>query len=49
MLTDKGDGTATLSGTPTSADVGSADVLLKVTDPTGASDTQSFKITVASA
>jgi VCBS repeat-containing protein len=45
-LTDNGDGTATLSGTPTNAEVGSHAVVLEVTDGT-AITTQSFSIVVA--
>jgi MYXO-CTERM domain-containing protein len=45
-LTDNGDGTATLSGTPTNADVGTHTVELVVTDAAGATDTQTFTITV---
>ena len=46
-FTDNGNGTATLSGTPGSADVGPNSVELVVTDPVGASSQQSFDITVA--
>ncbi|MGC8839633.1 MAG: putative Ig domain-containing protein, partial [Anaerolineae bacterium] len=46
-LEDHGDGTATLSGTPSNADVGEHAVLLQVTDSGGLSDTQAFTITVA--
>jgi hypothetical protein len=46
-LTDHGDGTATLSGTPTNADVGDHVVSLRVTDAGGLSATQAFTITVA--
>jgi hypothetical protein len=45
-LTDNGDGTATLSGTPTNADVGTADITLTVSDGTASTD-QAFTITVA--
>ncbi|WP_345530972.1 putative Ig domain-containing protein [Viridibacterium curvum] len=45
-LTDNGDGTATLTGTPSNADVGSHSVVLRVFDGT-AFVTQSFSITVA--
>ena len=48
-LTDNGDGTATLSGTPDAADVGSHDVVLQVTDAAGAVAEQAFAITVAAA
>ncbi|MCD6400346.1 MAG: DUF11 domain-containing protein, partial [Anaerolineales bacterium] len=47
-LTDHGDGTASLSGTPTNADVGDHDVALRVTDSGGLFDTQTFTISVAS-
>ncbi len=46
-LEDHGDGTATLSGTPSNADVGDHAVLLRVTDSGGLTDTQSFTVTVA--
>lgn len=46
-LVDHGDGTATLSGTPTNADVGDHPVELRVADSSGLSDTQDFTITVA--
>ncbi|MFP4600673.1 MAG: putative Ig domain-containing protein, partial [Persicimonas sp.] len=46
-LTDNGDGTATLAGTPTNADVGDHDVELTVTDAAGASDTQAFTVAVS--
>ena len=46
-LTDNGDGTATLSGTPVNAEVGDHSVVLVVTDNTSLSSTQSFTITVA--
>ncbi len=47
-LTDNGDGTATLSGTPSSvSDVGSHTITLQVEDAGGLTDTQSFMITVA--
>ena len=45
-LTDHGDGTATLSGTPSNADVGDYAVVLRVTDSSGLYATQSFTITV---
>jgi hypothetical protein len=46
-LTDQGDGTATLAGTPSSADVNiDNSVALLVTDPNGGTDTQAFVITV---
>jgi len=46
-LTDNGDGTATLTGTPDNDDVGDHAVELTVTDSAGATDTQSFSITVS--
>jgi hypothetical protein len=47
-LVDNGDGTATLSGTPTNADVTlNNDVNLVVSDPGGLIDTQNFVINVA--
>lgn len=46
-LVDHGDGTATLSGTPTNADVGDHPVALRVADSSGLSDMQAFTITVA--
>jgi hypothetical protein len=46
-LTDNGDGTALLSGIPPYDALGDYDVALSVTDNEGASDTQSFAITVA--
>jgi hypothetical protein len=45
-FSDKGDGTATLTGTPTNAQVGSHSVVLKVTDSEGLFATQSFTINV---
>lgn len=45
-LTDHGDGTATLSGTPAFANVGDHVVTLKVTDSHGAFTTMTFTITV---
>ncbi len=47
-IVDNGDGTATLSGTPSSTDVGIHNVVLKVSDPVGANSQQNFDITVAS-
>jgi VCBS repeat-containing protein len=47
-LTDNGDGTATLSGTPTNAEVGSHSVVLQVSDGS-LSASQSFTITVSNA
>ncbi|HOS78977.1 MAG TPA: choice-of-anchor Q domain-containing protein, partial [Anaerolineae bacterium] len=46
-LEDHGDGTATLSGAPTNADVGEHAVVLQVTDSGGLSAMQSFTITVS--
>ncbi len=46
-FTDHGDGTATLTGLPTNANVGSHTVVLRVIDRVGALNTQSFTITVA--
>ncbi|MBN1921452.1 MAG: DUF11 domain-containing protein, partial [Anaerolineae bacterium] len=46
-LTDHGNGTATLSGTPVNADVGAHAVVLRVTDSAGLTATQSFTVTVA--
>ena len=43
---DNGDGTATLSGTPTNTDVGNHAVDLRVDDVAGAFDTQNFTIDV---
>lgn len=48
-LTDHGDGTATLAGTPAAADVGDHPVSLQVADQAGATGTQDFTITVDSA
>ncbi|NJP07483.1 MAG: tandem-95 repeat protein, partial [Chloroflexaceae bacterium] len=45
-LTDNGDGTATLTGTPTNAEVGNHNVVLEVTDGIAAPVQQSFTITV---
>jgi hypothetical protein len=46
ILTDNGDGTALLSGTPGVADVGDHDVELRVRDSGGFTDTQAFTIVV---
>ncbi|NQV73507.1 T9SS type A sorting domain-containing protein [bacterium] len=46
-LTDNGNGTATLAGTPTNAEIGDHAVSLLVTDAAGANATQSFTVTVA--
>ncbi|MCP4539759.1 MAG: tandem-95 repeat protein [Chloroflexi bacterium] len=48
-LTDNGDGTAVLSGTPTAPDVGTHAISLRVTDSGGLTDTQDFVITVQDA
>ncbi|WP_227814678.1 cadherin domain-containing protein [Nitrogeniibacter aestuarii] len=45
-LTDNGDGTATLSGTPTNSEVGNHNVVLQVSDGS-LTDTQSYTITVS--
>ena len=46
-FTDNSDGTATLSGTPSSADIGiDNSVTIEVSDPGGLSDTQSFTVNV---
>jgi len=47
QLTDHGDGTATLAGTPVNDDVGSHNVTVEVADAAGASDTQTFVVNVA--
>jgi len=46
-LTDHGDGTATLTGTPDNADVGNHEIRLQTKDGDGFTDSQSFTITVA--
>ncbi|MBN1878168.1 MAG: tandem-95 repeat protein [Anaerolineae bacterium] len=46
-LTDNGDGTATLSGTPANDEVGVHSVSIQVKDTAGAIATQNFAITVA--
>lgn len=48
-LTDNGNGTATLGGTPAAANVGNHDVSLTVTDAGGLTATQSFTIAVTAA
>ncbi|MBA3563491.1 MAG: VCBS repeat-containing protein [Gammaproteobacteria bacterium] len=48
-LTDNGDGTATLAGTPAAADVGAHDVSLSVSDGTAAPVLQNFTVTVEEA
>jgi len=45
-LTDHGGGSATLDGTPSSADLGEHAVILQVRDTAGLTGTQSFSITV---
>ena len=45
-LTDNGDGTATLSGTPSQAELGDHTVALQVEDGDGEIDTQSFTLNV---
>ena len=45
-LTDNGDGTATLAGTPAGADLGSLTVSLLATDDFGLTNTQSFTLTI---
>lgn len=49
QLTDNGDGTGTLAGTPTAEHVGDHAVELIATDPGGVSGTQAFTVTVAAA
>jgi uncharacterized delta-60 repeat protein len=46
-LSDNGNGTATLTGTPTNSEVGNHSVSLKITDPDGGTDTQNFTIAVS--
>jgi hypothetical protein len=46
ILTDNGDGTATLSGIPANDDVGTVDIVLTMTDGAGAADEQSFTIII---
>ena len=46
-LTDNGDGTATLTGTPTAAEVGVHNVSLLVSDAAAATATQDFTVTVS--
>jgi hypothetical protein len=48
-LTDNGDGTATLAGTPAASDVGTVQVSLQVADAAGATANQDFTLTVAAA
>ncbi|HEX5421511.1 MAG TPA: FG-GAP-like repeat-containing protein [Gammaproteobacteria bacterium] len=49
QLTDNGDGTATLAGTPAAGDVGNAPTELQVADTAGETAKQSFTIAVAAA
>jgi len=46
-LTDNGDGSATLAGTPDENDVGQHDVALEVSDGRGGTDQQTFTVDVA--
>ncbi|MGB7214230.1 MAG: FG-GAP-like repeat-containing protein, partial [Gammaproteobacteria bacterium] len=48
-LTDNGDGTATLAGTPAAGDVGEHDVVLQAADEDGETAEQTFTITVEAA
>ncbi|MEK7794533.1 MAG: Calx-beta domain-containing protein, partial [Candidatus Hydrogenedentota bacterium] len=48
-LSDNGDGTADLAGTPAEGDIGNNDVDVEVNDASGASDSQSFTIVVVGA
>jgi hypothetical protein len=48
-LTDNGDGSATLAGTPAAANVGNHDVVLNVADAAGATAEQTFAVAVAAA
>ena len=48
-LDDEGDGTASLTGTPGSGEIGDHDVTLRVTDVAGLTAAQTFTITVANA
>jgi hypothetical protein len=48
-LTDNGDGSATLAGTPGAADVGPHNVTLEVRDAANLTATQAFTVTVAAA
>ncbi len=45
-FTDNTDGTGTLIGTPTNADVGTHNIILIAEDPNGGSDLQNYNITV---
>ncbi|MTI20255.1 tandem-95 repeat protein, partial [Fulvivirga sp. RKSG066] len=45
-LTDNGDGTALLAGTPGNPDLGTHNVSLRVTDASGAQDNENFQIVV---
>ncbi|MEM7209362.1 MAG: Ig-like domain-containing protein, partial [Pseudomonadota bacterium] len=46
VVSDNGDGTGTLQGTPTNSAVGINQITLRVQDSEGATDTQTFNITV---
>jgi hypothetical protein len=48
VFTDNGDGTATLSGTPTTGHLGTSNILISVNDGRGGSDSYSFTLKVAS-
>jgi len=48
-LTDNGDGTGTLSGTPAVEDIGAHGVVLQVSDSSGTATRQTFSVTVAGA
>jgi len=48
-LTDNGNGTATLAGTPAATNVGSNTVVLRVADAAGANVTQTFAVNVVAA
>ncbi|MGB3510616.1 MAG: Ig-like domain-containing protein, partial [Microcoleaceae cyanobacterium] len=45
-FTDNGDGTATLTGTPTNQDIGDTDIQLTVTDPNGGTADKTYQLTV---
>ena len=46
-LTDNGDGTAVLAGTPLNGDVGSQSIVLNVEDQSGANSNQNYTLTVS--
>ncbi|RQH27702.1 DUF4347 domain-containing protein [Okeania hirsuta] len=46
QFTDNGNGTATLTGTPTDQDIGNSNIELTVTDPSDTTDTQIFSLQV---